>query len=93
MCSLTIECVLQGDLGGVARQGCLVLCDVCNREYKLLQRFIPSVDTGEGGGLAALMGPLCETLIDMLRPLYIKVCICVWRTGCMRMMCDVYIDM
>ena len=63
----------QGDLGGVARQGCSVLCDVCNREYKLMQRFIPTVDTGDGGGLDALMGPLCETLIDLLRPLYIKV--------------------
>jgi hypothetical protein len=37
------------------------------------QRFIPSVDTGEGGGLDVLMGPLCDEWIDVLRPLYIKV--------------------
>ncbi len=37
------------------------------------QRFIPSVETGEGGGLDVLMGPLYDELIDVLRPLYIKV--------------------
>jgi hypothetical protein len=31
------------------------------------------VDTGEGGGLDVLMGPLCDEWIDVLRPLYIKV--------------------
>ena len=61
------------DLGVVARQGCSILCDVCHREYKLLQRFIPSVDTGDGNGLDVLMSPLCDTLVDVLRPLYLKV--------------------
>lgn len=63
----------RGELGEVARQGCLILCDVCHREYKLLQRFIPAVDAGEGNGLDALMSPLCDCLVDVLRPLYLKV--------------------
>jgi len=63
----------KGNLGEVARQGCLILCDVCHREYKLLLRFMPAVDAGEGHGLDMLMDPLCDCLIDMLRPLYLKV--------------------
>lgn len=63
----------QNDLGAIARQGCALLCDVCHREYKLQQRFFPPGALAEYEGLETLMAPLCDALVDALRPLYLKV--------------------
>jgi hypothetical protein len=39
-------------------------------------------NSGEDEGLDILMSPLCDCFVDVLRPLYIKVCVCVFVCVC-----------